>query len=192
MDTTTASGERPILTFRSTSRTRASRDAVYATLADLSSHVVWGGEQTGEKSFRLLNLSAAVDRAVAGTQFTSTGVIPMGTFHDDSVITEATPGHAFAFHTDSALERKRRPLWRASFENRYSLDTADGETVITYTCEVRPHNYVPYWLTPFLRPLTRFNVQRIMTRCLRNLAAMAEAQAGDAPVSAGAVVQAAH
>ena len=56
--------------------------------------------------------------------------------------------------------------------------------MISYTCEVRPQNYIPYWLTPLMRPMTRKMVPRSMTRHLRNLARMAES-VGDRRAAAG-------
>jgi hypothetical protein len=40
---------------------------------------------------------------------------------------------------------------------------------------VHPENYVAWWMKPLMRPMTRFNVQRILTRSLRSLAAIADA-----------------
>jgi hypothetical protein len=173
---TTMHSDRPIITFRASARTHASREAVYDALADLSTHMTWGGEQTGDKKFRLLTLEQPGGAAVAGTRFSSTGIIPMGTFHDETVVTEALRGDRFALHTASVLERKHgRPTWRGSFDHVYAIDDAGGVTSIRYTCDVHPENYVAWWMKPLMRPMTRFNVQRILTRSLRSLAAIADA-----------------
>lgn len=192
MGTSTQRSEQPIITLRGTARARAGRAAVYDILSDLATHRVWGGERTGDRLFRLLTLEAPAEHAATGTRFSSTGAAMMGTFHDESVVVDASPAAAFSFHTESTLERKHGETWHATFVHRYLLESRDGGTIISYTCAVHPGNYIPYWLTPVMRPLTRFNVQRVIRRCLRNLAAMAEARAVDVPVSAGAVVPAAR
>jgi hypothetical protein len=53
--------------------------------------------------------------------------------------------------------------------------------VVSYTCEVRPQNYVPYWLRPGIRVVTRPIVQRAMRRNLENLAMVAESGPADRP-----------
>lgn len=165
-----------ITTVRATTRTSATRAAVYETLADLSTHLVWGGTETGDKKFRLLTIARPDGAAVTGTRFASTGLIPMGTFHDETVITDATPASRFAFHTESVLERERRDAWRGSFEHRYTLDTTDGgETIIRYECDLYAGNYVPYWWKLPMRPMTKVMVQRTITTSLRSLARIAEA-----------------
>lgn len=177
--------DRPIITFHASARTHASRDAVYAVLADLSTHMTWGGEATGDKKFRLLTLDQPGGAAVAGTRFSSTGLIPMGTFHDETIVTQAVRGARFAFHTQSVLERKHgRPTWHGTFDHLYVIDDAAGDVVITYTCGVHPENYAAWWMKAPMRPMTRYNVQRILTRCLRNVAAIAEGSEHAVRVSA--------
>lgn len=172
-----------ITTVRVSTRTGASRTAVYDVLADLSTHLVWGGEETGDKKFRLLTLEVPGGAAVTGTRFASTGLIPMGTFHDETVVTDATPPARFAFHTESVLERKRRQSWRGTFDHRYVLDSDGGETVIRYEVDLYTANYVPYWWRLPMRPMTRFMVGRTMTTCLRSLARIAEASGRAAPAT---------
>ena len=164
--------------------------AVYATLADLSTHMAWAGEGTGDKKFRLLTLAQPGGSAVAGTRFSSTGVVQMGTFHDETVVTDATPASRFSFITESVLERPRSKAWRGWFEHRYTLTGTDGGTVINYECALHASNYVPYWWKLPMRPVTRFMVQRIATRTLRSLASIAQAptlaKAGSTPAGSAA------
>lgn len=179
--------DRPTISFHASVRTRASRDAVYDVLADLSTHLTWGGEQTGEKQFRLLTVEQPGGAAVAGTRFSSTGLIPMGTFYDDSAVTQAVRGARFAFHTQSVLERKHgRPTWRGTFDHVYAIDGDESGSTISYTCKAYADNYVAWWMTPLMSPMTRFNVQRTLTTCLRSLAAIAEASEQTVSVSAAA------
>jgi hypothetical protein len=54
---------------------KAPAEAVYDLLADLRTHLQWGGrDQT--RVFRLLSLDAVPEPATPGTVFTSTGAIP--------------------------------------------------------------------------------------------------------------------
>ena len=57
----------------------ASAEHVYAVLADLSTHTVWAGERQGTKT-RLLTIDAPAGPATVGTEFSSTGSDPMGSF----------------------------------------------------------------------------------------------------------------
>ena len=172
-----------ITTVRTSARTVATREAAYATLANPSTHLVWGGEGTGDTKFRLLTMGYAGGEAVTGTRFSSTGLTPMGIFHDETVVIDATPSMRFAFITESVLERPRREAWRGWFDHRYTLTDEDGHTVITYECDLHAGNYVPYWWRLPMRPMTRFVVGRRMSTSLRSLAAMAEASMHAAPAA---------
>ena len=119
-----------ITTVGASTRTTAARDAVYATIADLATHIIWGGDGTGDTKFRLLTMDHAHGEAVVGTRFSSTGVVQMGTFRDETVVTDAAHGSRFAFITESVLERPRGQAWRGWFEHRYTLTGAGDDTVI--------------------------------------------------------------
>ena len=165
----------PIITFRASVPSTASPDAIYAVLADLGTHLVWAGERSPDQNFRLLTLDAPSAPATVGDRFSSTGAnILSMTFHDSSVVVEAERGTSFGFDTESKLARKHRATWLARFANRYMIaPTGDGAT-LAYTCEVRPLNYVPWWLNPVLRPMTHVMVQRSVRKNMKNLVAMAE------------------
>ena len=175
--------ERLIITVGATVRTNATRAAVYDTLADLSTHMVWAGDETGNAKFRLLTMQQPGGVAVAGTRFSSTGIVQMGTFHDETTVTESAPGARFWFRTDSVLERKRAASWTGSFEHRYTLDGNGDDTLIRYTCAIFTRSYVPYWWKLPMKPMTKFMVQRTARHCLRSLAKLAAAQAAPALVS---------
>jgi polyketide cyclase/dehydrase/lipid transport protein len=171
----------PIITFRVSVTTKASADAVYAVLSDLHTHLVWAGEQAPMKGFRLLDMEAPRGSAPVGAQFSSSGAASSNgksTFHDRSTVVEAEPGARFGFDTESRLTRPRADEWRARFEHRYAIEpTADGST-ITYTCDVRPQNYVPPWLKVWSRPATRVMVQMTHRKHMRNLVRMVENAVG--------------
>jgi hypothetical protein len=169
---------RPIVTFRVSVPSKATPEAVYAVLADLTTHMVWTGGQAPDKRMRLLSLDAPSREATVGDRFTSTGAnILSMRFHDSSQVVDAQPAASFGFDTDSRLERKHRPAWLARFTNRYTITpTPDGAT-IGYVCEVWPQNYIPWWLSPLVRPMTRISVPHAMGKNMENLAHMAEAVA---------------
>ena len=167
----------PIITFAASVRSAAAPAAVYALLANPTTHLEWAGEQARDKGFRLLTLDAAGEPTAVGTTFTSTGAGGKGsamTFHDTSTVTEVTPPTAFAFDTDAELVRKHRPAWHGRFVHRYALEPEGSGTVVTYTCQVYPLNYRPFWLHPLFRPATARMVPRAMRKNMENLARMAE------------------
>jgi hypothetical protein len=151
---------------------------VYETVADLRAHLEWSGERASDDDFKLLRLDAPEGTAGVGTAFTSTGANFNGTFHDRSVVTEATPPSGFAIETQARLERRRGKTWEVRFLHRYDI-RSDGEgSVITYTDTAHEMNYVPYWLRFWMRPITRAAIHKGDTKQLENLARLAEERAG--------------
>ena len=167
---------KPVIEFEASVTSAASPDVVYGVLADPSTHLVWAGEQATQ-SFKLLTLEAPKGTATVGTRFTSTGGNSKdgsSTFHDESVVTEATAPSLFGFVTNSQLVRKHRKPWQVTFVHRYDVQRDGDVTRIGYTCRVYPVNYRPYWLHPVARPLTRVAVNKMVTKNLANLALMTE------------------
>lgn len=167
----------PIITFRVTVPTQASRDEIYTVLSDPNTHLVWAGEQAPMKSFRLLTMDADSGAAGVGTQFSSSGANDAkgkSTFRDQSVVVNAEPGETFGFNTDSHLTRVHAKEWHCRFQHRYTIGEADGRRTITYRCEVWPQNYKPYWVRPWFRPMTRAIVQRAHRKHMDNLVRLAE------------------
>lgn len=167
-----------LIRFTASVRSSAGPRAAYDALADLSGHLVWAGRRSTQKSFRLLELEAPEGPATVGTHFTSTGANNNGTFRDSSVVTDATAPSLFAFRTDSRLDREHGTEWRVTFVHRYEVQPVDGGSRITYTCIARDGSYVPYWLRPGVRRMTRVMVGRMMDKQLQNLARLAEERAG--------------
>jgi hypothetical protein len=167
----------PLATFHATVRSTASPADVYEILADPSTHVEWAGKQAPYAGFKLLSFDGSNGKASVGTTFGSTGAGTKNgsrTFHDRSVVTDATPPNTFAFITDSHLERKRRPTWEARFVHRYEVHSEGSGSRITYEGCVYPVNYRPYWLHPLMRQLARKMVNFYTTKHIANLALMAE------------------
>jgi Polyketide cyclase / dehydrase and lipid transport len=154
-------------------------EVVYDLVADLRSHLDWSGERAASDTFKLLTLDVSEGQATVGTRFASTGANDNGTFHDSSVVTEASRPTRFAFETDSRLERTRGRAWEVHFSHRYDIASDGQGTRIVYTDTVQRVNYVPYWLQPWFRPITRRIIDRADTRQMGNLARAAEERAGD-------------
>jgi hypothetical protein len=100
-----------------------------------------------------------------------------GTFHDSSVVTEATRPHTFVIETDAHLDRKRGRPWDPHFIHRYDVAPEGEGSRITYTETVARVNYVPYWLHPLVRPIFKVYVNRADRKQLANLARLAEERA---------------
>ena len=149
-------------------------EAVYDVIADLRNHLVWSGERAEDEGFKMLTLDAPEGPAAVGTSFTSSGSAGKDTFHDRSVVTEASRPHLFVIETDARLDRKNAETWEAHFSHRYDVLPEDKGSRIVYTETVERVNYVPYWLKPGIRTLFRPWVNRADRRQLRNLARLAE------------------
>lgn len=169
-------------TFRFQTSVSASSTApplvVYETVADLRAHIVWSGERAADDAFKLLTMEAPEPTAQVGTSFSSTGANFNGTFHDRSVVTQASPPSLFVIQTEARLERTRGRPWEVQFIHRYDIAPDGDGSRITYTDTTHRMNYVPYWLQPWLRPITRAAINRGDTQQLTNLARLAEERAG--------------
>jgi hypothetical protein len=151
---------------------------VYDTIADLRNHLDWSGDRASSQTFKLLSLDAPDGPAAVGTAFTSSGAADNGTFHDSSVVTEATRPRTFVIETDAHLDRKRGKPWDAHFIHRYDIAPEGEGSLITYTETIERVNYVPYWLQPVVRSLFKVYVNRADRKQLANLARLAEERAG--------------
>lgn len=170
---------RPLgFTTRTSVTSSASAEDVYDTIVDLRAHLEWSGKRAESETFKLLSLEAPVGPAVVGTEFSSSGAADNGTFHDRSVISEATRPERFTIDTDSRLDRKHGRTWHAHFTHRYDVEATDEGSRITYTETISRVNYVPYWLRWWARGPFRVYVNRADRKQLANLARLAEERAG--------------
>jgi hypothetical protein len=108
---------RPLRT-QTSAISKAAQEVVYDTISDLRAHLEWSGERASSDTFKLLALDGPQGTAAVGTTFTSSGAAENGTFHDRSVVTEASRPTRFTIETDSRLDRKRGELWEAHFSHR--------------------------------------------------------------------------
>jgi len=159
---------------RASTTSRAAPEDVYDVIADLRSHLVWAGERAPDPTFKLLTMEAPEGAAAVGTEFTSTGANFNGTFHDRSVVTEATRPNVFVIESRSRLDRKRGKEWEAHFVHRYDVETDGTGSRITCSETIHPVNYVPYWLKPWSRSILRWFLERAVRKHLGNLARLAE------------------
>ena len=152
----------------------AAPEVVYDVIADLRNHLVWSGERAASDGFRMLTLDAPAGPAPVGTTFTSSGSAGKDTFHDRSVVTEASRPHRFVIETDARLSRRRAKVWEARFSHRYDIRPQDDGSRIVYTETIERVNYLPYWLKPVIRTVFRPIVNSADRKQLRNLARLAE------------------
>jgi hypothetical protein len=165
------------LVVRVEATSQATTGAVYAVLADLSSHTVWAGERQGKRT-QLLTIDAPPGPAEVGTEFYSTGSDPMGTFSDRSVVTEATPGKAFEFVTEARLTTKKGIATDWTNVEQYELETQGVGCRIVCTSRVTRISELPGTLglfnVPGLRALGLAVSAKVSRRSVKHLARLAE------------------
>lgn len=160
---------------------RAPAAVVYDLLADVRTHLVWGGEQQSKRT-RLVSVEAAQGPAVVGTEFRSEGVDPMGRFTDTSVVTEAIRPRIFEFVTEAHLRTKKGEGVEWTNISRYELAPEAGGCRITYTFRVERISQLPGMLAmfkiPVLSAIARKGAEGFARRGVRNLARLAEQRTG--------------
>jgi hypothetical protein len=168
------------LVIRVEERSAASADAVYDVLSDLRSHAIWAGERQGKKT-RLTSIDALEGPAVVGTEFTTTGADPMGSFRDTSVVTEASPPGLLEFVTEATLTLKKGATSQWTLVHRYEIAPDSDGSRITYTERVTRMSDLPGTLGIFnvkgLSGLVLRFSKRITRKSVRNLARLAEERA---------------
>jgi uncharacterized protein YndB with AHSA1/START domain len=156
--------------------TPADPDAVYATLADLPTHLEWAGNRAS-KTARMLTMDAPEGEAKVGTEFSSTGADPMGAFADQSVVTEAVPGRIFEFVTEARQTPKRggEPVeW--TLVHRYEIASQGGGSRISYGVRITRISRLPGMLKLFGTRFAWVGMRMsssIAKRSLRNISAVA-------------------
>jgi hypothetical protein len=160
---------------------RAPAETVYDLLADISSHLEWGGTKQPSKSFRLLTIDAPDRPATVGTEFRSTGADGMGQFTDTSVVTEASRPGVFEFVTEAQLATKKGAVVEWTIIHRYDVTPRDEGCLIAYTYRMARISSLPGPLVLFKVPGLRALLLKVSSsyagRGLRNLGVMAEARA---------------
>jgi hypothetical protein len=161
---------------RLTRRSSASPAAVYDVVADLRTHLEWGGARQ-PADFRLLSLDAPAGPAGVGTAFTSSGSIPMSPrrWEDRSTVTVAERPHTFEFMTHAAVHGPRRTM-EATYRHRYEIAPAPGGSSVTYSfTQLEISNPVLRLGLPVVRMMTwAVAIPYFAGRGFRNLLATAE------------------
>ncbi len=172
-----ALGEGKELVIRTEERSGARAEVVFDLLADLQSHLEWGGAMQGKKT-RLVSLDAPEGPARVGTEFETAGADPMGRFGDRSVVTEAAPGEVFEFVTEARLQTKKGGSVDWTVVHRYELSSDGAGCRIVGTDRVKRISALPGMLGMFRIPVLRWIGLRAATavarRGVRNLAKLAE------------------
>lgn len=162
-------------------RSAVSPQAVYDVLSDPSTHATWAGVPPKRK-VGLVAIDAPTGEAMVGTEWTSTGLDPMGGFADRSVVTQATRPSRFEFVTEARLTTKRGDRSDWTNVHRYEL-RGDGEgCVIAYSFRIARISALPGMLRIFNVPgLSGLAVKAstaVARRGVERLAAAAEQRAG--------------
>jgi hypothetical protein len=160
--------------------TSASAETVYEVLADLSSHLEWAGTRQRAKA-RLTSIEAPEGVATVGTEFRTTGNDPTGTFHDASVVTEASRPSVFEFVTEARQDLKKGKTVEWTNVHRYELEPEVAGCTIRYTFRVvrlsRLMGMLGLFKVPVLSSVLRSVWKSVIGRGLRNLARVAEERA---------------
>ena len=147
-------------------------------LADVRSHLEWGGAMQKKRTFRLLSIQAADGPASVSTEFSSSGADGMGTFNDTSVVTEATRPSLFEFVTEARLSTKKGKVVEWTLVHRYEIDAKGEGCEVAYTVRTVRISELPGALglfnVPGLRALITSVARSNVRGGLRNLVAMAE------------------
>jgi hypothetical protein len=156
---------------------RASAEAVYDVLADISSHLRWAGQMQREKN-HLLTVDAPDAPAVVGTEFSSTGVAPEGRYADSSVVTEASRPSLFEFVTRAHVVTRRGQSAELTNVTRYEITpTSEGCRISSSVQTVRASALpgpLAFLNMGLLAPLVRRESEAMVRRGLQNLAVVAE------------------
>ena len=160
----------------------APSEVVYDLLADVRSHVEWGGRMQPKKTFRLLSIDAPEAPASVGTEFSSTGADGMGTFADSSVVTEASRPELFEFVTEARLSTKKKAgVIEWTLVHRYEIVPEGEGCRLSYTIRTirisELRGPLGLFNVPGLRALLTSVARSNVRRGLRNLTRVAEQRA---------------
>jgi hypothetical protein len=151
-------------------------EAVYGVLADLSTHLDWGGRGQ-RRTFRLTALEPA-GPVREGTRFTSAGTIPMSRAHwsDESVVVRAEAPRLLEFHTDGVAVGPRGQGTRVRWEHRYAIEPEGTGCRVTYRLRRTSITRAPLRMrVPVMRTVThRVMIPFLCRRGFTNLLALAQ------------------
>jgi polyketide cyclase/dehydrase/lipid transport protein len=151
---------------------KAKPEAVYDLLADLRTHIEWGGARQ-RRAFRLVSLDAPPGPVTVGTSFSSKGTIPMSRRHwsDRSTVTVADRPRKFEL-TTQARAAAGNPM-TAVYTHRYEISPEAGGSRVTYTMTQLSITNPILRLGPAMGRMTWLMMPMFAGRGLRNLLALA-------------------
>ncbi|HSS93300.1 MAG TPA: SRPBCC family protein [Candidatus Dormibacteraeota bacterium] len=159
-------------------------EVVYDMLADLRSHLRWGGAKQ-RADFRLLSLNAPDGPASVGTIFATTGTIPMSgkRWEDSSTVCEAVRPSTFEFVTQGKVGSGPKAMM-ARYAHRYELAPVEGGSTVTYTMTQQQitNPFLRLALPVIRQMMWRVGIPMFAGRGFRNLLEDAEATARAHPV----------
>jgi hypothetical protein len=160
--------------------TSASPEDVYDVLADLPTHVEWGGQRQAKKT-RLLTIDAPAGAATVGTEFETTGADPMGRFSDRSVVTQADRPGVFEFVTEATLRTKRGDTSEWTTVHRYEVRPDGDGSLIRYAIRIARISALPGMMRvlglPLLSGIAMKASAKVARRGVENLSRFAEQRA---------------
>jgi hypothetical protein len=164
----------------------APAEAVYPLIANVRSHLEWGGRRLEGASQRLLAMDAPEGEVGPGAEWTSVGMTAGRAWHDRSRVTEARPPLLFEFETEGRLEDAPNvePV-EGRWVHRYEL-TPDGPGCrITYRMKARLTLYSPPGQhSRYPAVVYGIVLPRVVQQGVQSLGRMAEEQAAVPPSAA--------
>jgi hypothetical protein len=149
---------------------------VYDLLADLRSHMEWGGRRVPVSGQRLTSIQAPDGLATAGVEFDSVGATASGEWHDHSRLTISDRRQEFEFVTKGTLEYRpgRAPI-RATSIHHYDIESNPEGCTVVYQLHLTQFEGIGAG-GDFPHPAVFFNVvvPWNLERGVRNLIAVAE------------------
>jgi Polyketide cyclase / dehydrase and lipid transport len=161
--------------FSLTTNMDAPPEAVYDTLADIPTHLEWGGKRV-KKNFRLTGIEGGSSAAALGDEWSSTGSAPDGSFRDRSVVTEASRPRSFEFRTESHVAFKSGAEAEWTTVNRYDIEPRGAGSKVTYSQRMTRATDLggaKMLLNPIVGPFARMMIGGLVKPAMKNLGAMA-------------------
>jgi hypothetical protein len=156
-------------------------EVVYDLLADLRSHLEWGGTRLKSASQRLMSIEAPEGPATEGVEFSSVGHTSGRPWRDRSRVTKAERPRVFEFETSGHLDVAADDESLAGeWLHRYEISKNGVGAKVTYSVQARLT--VP-WYTPANHharyPAVIYNIflPIVVERGIRSLVAMAQERA---------------
>jgi hypothetical protein len=160
--------------------TQAPPEVVYEVLADLNSHVEWGGSWHPSRTQRLQSMDAPQGLATVGVEFWSIGATNKGSWHDHSRVIAAEPPSVFEFVTDGVLLDQGAERMFLNAIHRYEIAPQGTGSMINYFLVAKLTVQSPPGDEHPRLPAVIFNLilPAVIERGMRNLGIMAERQIG--------------